>query len=93
MGEELGSKGQEVITIPPVVKGPRLEIVWSGVNYVDPYCGMSDSLKSSEPNNCKVKQTLHSIEFFHNSEPMVTQFAQLAKLAELAKIAQLASFD
>ena len=79
--------GEGARTIPPVVKG--LENAWHGADYVVPCGGMSDSLKSSEPNKCKVKQ----IEFFHNSEPMVAQLVQLAKLAQLVQLAQLAQFD
>ena len=37
----------------------------------------------------KVSITTDSIGFFHNSKPMVAQFAQLAKLAQLVQMAQL----
>ena len=37
----------------------------------------------------KVSITTDTIGFFHNSKPMVVQFAQLAKLAQLVQMAQL----
>ena len=51
---------------------------------------MKDKMSLESHLETATRTTSHSIWVFHNSKPMVAQFAHLAKLAQLVHMAQLA---